>query len=281
MLDLPGGRLAYYRFGEGPDVFAIHGWPLHAATFRGMLPRLAGSFSVHLVDLPGAGHTRWGSPGGMRANLAALREAIEHLGLRRYALVAHDSGGMFARSLAASDPRVAALVLMGTEIPGHHPWQLAAYVAAARLPRAHRLLGAAMQVGAVRRSALGLGGCFRDPAYADGEFAERFLRPLADPAVMLGQMGLLRDFDPAAVDGLAAVHARIRAPTLCVWGERDPFFPVAKARAMLPQFAGGATLEVIPGARLFVHEDHADVVAALAAPFLERTLRADGERATA
>lgn len=281
MLDLPGGRLAYYRFGEGPDVFAIHGWPLHAATFRGMLPGLVRSFTVHLVDLPGTGHTRWASPGGLRANLAALRGALDHLALPRYALLAHDSGGMFARELAADDPRVAALVLMGTEIPGHHGWQLAAYGAAARLPWAHRLFGAALQWRAVRRSPLGFGGCFRDPAYAEGEFGELFVRPLARPEVMLGQLGLLRDFDPRAVDGLAALHARIRAPTLCVWGERDPFFPVERARAMLPQFAGGATLEVVPGARLFVHEDHADAAAARAVPFLAAHLGDDASRVTA
>jgi len=281
MLDLPGGRLAYYRFGAGPDLFAIHGWPLHAATFRGMLPRLTRSYTVHLVDLPGTGHTRWATPGGLRANLAALRGALDHLGLRRFALLAHDSGGMFARELAADDPRVAALVLMGTEIPGHHGWQLAAYVAAARIPGAHRLFGAALQVRAMRHSALGFGGCFRDPAYSDGEFGELFVRPLATPAVMLGQLGLLRNFDPKALDGLAAVHARIRAPTLCVWGERDPFFPVEKARAMLPQFAGGATLAVVPGARLFVHEDHADAAAALAAPFLEEKLCVEGAREVA
>jgi hypothetical protein len=35
----PGhGRLTYYRFGQGPDVVMIHGWPLHSATFRSTSP---------------------------------------------------------------------------------------------------------------------------------------------------------------------------------------------------------------------------------------------------
>jgi hypothetical protein len=32
MLDVGHAKLAYYRFGQGPDVVCVHGWPLHAAT---------------------------------------------------------------------------------------------------------------------------------------------------------------------------------------------------------------------------------------------------------
>jgi pimeloyl-ACP methyl ester carboxylesterase len=54
MVPVKGGRLAYWRFGTGPDVVAIHGWPLHAATYRNVLPHLVDRFCVHLVDLPEA-----------------------------------------------------------------------------------------------------------------------------------------------------------------------------------------------------------------------------------
>lgn len=276
MLDLPGGRIAHYRFGEGPPVVAVHGWPLHAATWRRLLPALTKRFTVHLLDLPGTSNTRWNSPGSMRADLDALRAAVERLRLGDYALLAHDSGGLFARHLAADNPSVRALVLAGTEIPRHHPWLLGLYVAAGRIPGGTRLLGAAMQVGALRRSPLAFGACFGDTRLADGDFHELFVRPLARPEVMEGQAGLLRDFDLRLIDGLASVHARIKAPTLCVWGERDPFFPVEKARAMLPQFAGGARLVSVPHARLFVHEEAPEVFEAEAVPFLVEHHRGQG-----
>ncbi len=268
MLDLPGGRVAYYRFGTGPDVVCVHGWPLHAATFRRLLPALTRHFTVHLLDLPGTGHTRWKTPAGLGPNLEALRQTVAHLSLSRYGLLAHDSGGLFARQLAADNPAVRALVLAGTEIPDHFAWQLGLYLAAGKIPGAHHLFGAALQVGPLRRSGIGFGGCFTDPTYADGEFGDLFVRPLARPEVMLGQMGLLRNLDPGVLKTLPAVHARILCPTLCLWGERDPFFPVEKARAMLPQFAGGARLVSIPQGRLFVHEDHPEVFDAQAVPFL-------------
>jgi pimeloyl-ACP methyl ester carboxylesterase len=201
-----------------------------------------------------------------------VRAGVDRVGLGPYALLAHDSGGVVARLVAADDRRVRGLVLAGSEIPGHHGALLAAIVWACRRPWASSLLCAALQVPFVRRSPLAFGTCFTDPAYADGDFARLFVEPLRRAEVARGQMALPRAFDFDSVDALAAVHAHIAAPTLCIWGDRDPFFPIAKARAMLPQFAGGAELVAIPGAKLFVHEDHPVALAAHAVPFLARCL---------
>jgi len=56
-----------------------------------------------------------------------------------------------------------------------------------------------------------------------------------------GHLALLRSLDFAFIDALEAVHARIKAPVLCIWGTRDPFFPIAKARAMLSELGGKAS----------------------------------------
>jgi pimeloyl-ACP methyl ester carboxylesterase len=272
MLDLPGGRLAYYRFGRGPDLVAVHGWPLHAATFRKLLPIFAPHFTVHLIDLPGAGQTCWRTPANVDTNTAALRAAVDHLDLRDFAMIGHDSGAMFTRMAAANDPRVRALVVAGSEIPGHHAWQLATYVALSKLPAAHRLLGGALQLGPLRRSSLGLGGCFGDMRCAEGDFDTLFIRPLARPEVALRAMELLNGLDPRALLRLREAHGNIRCPVLCVWGEDDPFFPIHKARAMLKEFGGDASLVAAPGARLFVHEECPDVFEAHALPFLTKHL---------
>jgi pimeloyl-ACP methyl ester carboxylesterase len=128
-----------------------------------------------------------------------------------------------------------------------------------------------MRFSAIRRSFLGFGGVFRDPAFVDGDFGDWFVRPLiGSRRVAEGQMALLRNLDFGLIDGLDAVHARIGAPVLCIWGADDPFFPVAKARRALAQFKGTAELIEIPGAKLFAHEDHSEAFVALAAPFLAR-----------
>lgn len=268
MIPVNGGELAYYRLGRGPDVVAIHGWPLHAATWRNVAAHLANDVTLHLFDLPGSGSTRWHDELAFDRYAAAVREGIDALGLDRYALLAHDSGGIVARQLAATDPRVHRLILADTEIPGHRGALLGAMLVAAKLPFFGSLLRMLLSVPALRRSSLAYGACFTDPRHVDGEFARLFIAPMRDPRITDAQLTLLRSFRHDVVDALAGLHGKITAPTLCIWGENDPFFPIAKARAMLSQFEGGATLVELPGAKLFSHEDHAAAFATHARTFL-------------
>lgn len=274
-VDVHHTRLAYWRFGSGPDLVFVHGWPLHSATFRRILPTLARDFTCHLVDLPGAGRSRptAATPFGLEEHADTLRRAIDKLGLERYSLLAHDSGAVFARLVAASDSRVRALVMGNTEIPGHRPKVVEMYVAMTKLPGAMALTRLLMRSERVRRSGIGFGGCFSDASYVDGEFHELFVAPLLETAnAMHDQTRLIRHLDFGVVDGLEEAHRRIDVPTLLLWGERDPFFPLAKAKQMLPSFRGGAELDVIADARLFAHEDHAERFASSASTFLGHAL---------
>src|SRR3954454_14518875 len=128
-LEIGAHRVASWRVGRGPDLVFLHGWPLHSATFRHVVPLLADAFTCHLVDLPGTGRTvsRPDALVSFVGHAEVMRGVADALGLRRYGLVAHDSGGFVARTLAAADPRVAVLAIGDTEIPGHNPWQLAVW----------------------------------------------------------------------------------------------------------------------------------------------------------
>lgn len=265
------GRLAHWRFGSGPNVLFIHGWPVHAATFRRIVPELAQQFALHLIDLPGSGQTQWSGRIDFPSHVAAVRGAVDALGLSRYTILAHDSGAVTARLLAADDPRVSGLILGDTEIPGHHPPLVKLYAWISHHPRLSALVVASMRIRTVRRSPLGFGGVFTDSGYVDGEFGELFVRPLLESKELAeNQFELFRNLDFALLDGLATVHRRIRAPVHCIWGTEDPFFPIGKARRMLEQFAGGAELVEIQGAKLFAHEDHPEAFAAHALAFLTR-----------
>lgn len=273
-LDVGHSRLAYRRFGSGPDVLFIHGWPLHSATFRGLVPLLAGSFTCHLLDLPGTGQTECGSaaPLDLRSHADTVRRAVELLALNRYGIVSFDSGGVVAREVAADDARVAGLVFGNTEIPGYHSPLLTAMMLLLRIG-GERLFLTMLRHRALRRSPLGYGGCFSDLDLLDGEFHELFVAPLlASPDAARGQLRLVEGLDAAWLDRLAETHARIRCPSVLVWGAEDPFFPLAKARPMLAQLAGGAELFAIAGAKLFVHEEHPRAFANHARPFLHSVL---------
>ncbi len=272
-VDVGHSRLAHWKFGRGPDVVFVHGWPLHSATFRAIVPHLASSYTCHLLDLPGAGRTESDddAPIDLLGHVRTLRHAIDRLGLDRYALVAHDSGGFIARGVAADDRRVTGLVLGNTEIPGHNPWLVVMYALLVRMPGGGTLLSDLMKSRSIRRSFLGFGGCFHDRALLDGDFHRFFVEPLVSSPLRSRQtMKLLSSVSARALESLRDYHARMKAPARLVWGVGDPFFPLEKARRMLPQFGGGADLVVLEKSKLFAHEERPEEFAAHASEFLRR-----------
>ena len=267
-------KVATWSFGSGPDLVLVHGWPLHAATFRDLVPALAQHFPCHRIDRPFAGQTRTDPDArlGLSDYARELGLAIDGLGLRRYAMLAHDSGAFMARVVAADHgDRVRGLVMGNTEIPGHTPWQLGAYLIMARLPGGEAIFRTSLKLRFIRHSNLAFGACFVDPAFADGQFGDLFVTPILD-ASETRTFKLLEHLDAAEMRALRTTHRRIQAPVKLVWGARDPFFPLPKAKAMLDQFGGPTELAVIEDGKLFVHEDRPEAFLAETVPFLRRHL---------
>jgi len=272
-LDVGAGEAAYRRVGSGPDVLFVHGWPVSGATFRTLLPHLAGHVTCHVIDLPGAGSSRFTADTTITVaqQIVNVRRIVDLLGLDSVAVVGHDSGGMIARHAMAGDPRLRAMGLIDTEQSGHAGWRFRAFLATRHLPGFGAGLGWVAGQPRLRRIGLVLGDAFADASLLDGEFDEFFLRPLhrsrerQDAAARL-----LKSFDMRYVRELGAVHRRIQVPVQLVWGDRDVFFPVRWAKEMVSSFPD-ARLAVVEGAGLFSHEERPDEVAAALLPALTGT----------
>jgi pimeloyl-ACP methyl ester carboxylesterase len=258
-VDVGNGHVALRSVGEGPDVLFVHGWPVSGATFRSLLPHLAPHVRCHVVDLVGAGDSRFDRSVRLDVSehAAAVRVVVDVLDVDTIALVAHDSGGLIARHALADDARVRAWGLVDTEQPQGASRRFRSFLQVRRLPRFEHLLSIVLNQPTLRRARLVLGDAFTDRALLDGEFTEFFLAPLATDSDRLWAAGeLLRSFDLAALDNLGDLHARMNAPVRLVWGSDDPFFPLEWTRDMLGGFGGPAALHVIEGGKLFVHEEY-------------------------
>jgi pimeloyl-ACP methyl ester carboxylesterase len=269
-LDVGAGEVALRSIGRGPDVLFVHGWPVSGATFRTLLPILAERVTCHVLDLPGAGSSRFDTdtPITIDTHIDSVRRVVDALGLDDVAVVGHDSGGMIARHALAGDPRVRAWGLLDTEQPHGLHWRFKAFLAARHVPGIGTGLGWVMGRPRLRRNSLVLGKAFADRDRLDGEFDEFFLRPIHTiPERRDAAMRLLASFDERFVRDLAGLHARITVPVQLVWGEEDAFFPVDWAREMVGTFPD-ARLEVVPDAGLFAHEERPDAVAAALLPTL-------------
>lgn len=268
-LDVGAGEVAHRRVGRGPDVLFVHGWPVDGATFRSLLPHLAEHVTCHLIDLPGAGSSRFtgATPVTPDHHIRSLPRVLDLLGLDDVAVVGHDSGGLIARHALAGDPRVRSMGLIDTELPTIG-WRFRAFVATGRLPGVAAGLRQVARSPRIRRNRLVLGRAFADRSRLDGDFDDLFLRPLReDPERLAAAVRTLRGFDLRLVHDLPRVHARIAVPVQLVWGAEDAFFPVADAEAAVASFPD-ARLAVIGDAGLFAHEERPREVAQALLPTL-------------
>ena len=77
------GEVAYRVVGTGPDVLFVHGWPVSGATYRTLLPHLADHVTCHLIDLPGAGSSRFtaDTPLSIENHIHSVRRTLDLLEL--------------------------------------------------------------------------------------------------------------------------------------------------------------------------------------------------------
>lgn len=281
-IDIGHSQVPLYSLGKGPDLLFVHGWPMTANTYRFALPELSKHFRCHLIDLPGSGKSRFDkkTPIDFMSHAESVKRVVQKIGFDRYALVGHDSGGAIARYVTASDDKVAALVLSGTEIPDHHPTFVSQLQFAARLPFFESIARVAFRSRMLLRSNYGFGGGFYDRSRIDDEFDALFIQPMVQHGpLMYGALELLRTLKPSFVNNLAGAHAKIKVPVQLVWGEKDPFFPLEKARDMAAQFVD-ASLESVPKAKLMVHEEHPKEFARAAIKTLKRGFESKPSKAS-
>ena len=130
------GEVAVRTVGSGPDVLFVHGWPVHGATFRLLLPHLVEHVTCHVVDLPGAGSSRYDTNTDLSIanHVTSVRRSVELLELDSVAVVGHDSGGMIARHAMTGNDRLRAMGLINTEPSGGVGWRFRSFIADAISP---------------------------------------------------------------------------------------------------------------------------------------------------
>jgi pimeloyl-ACP methyl ester carboxylesterase len=256
-LDLGHARLPYWVTGSGPDLVLVHGWPVDGRTWRRIVPPLAEHFTCHVIDLPGAGRSTWTpqTPRGCDGLTASLTQAVEKMQLdERFGFVAFDSGGGFARKVAAQMPeRIVGLALGNTETPKDYSSLFRAALRNGRKFGAKTAMWFGLQFGFVREKAWETSAT---DAALRKELAELFVRPLArDRRKFSGVFVLADGLRAEDFDGCYEAHGKITAPVRLIWGTDDPWFKLDAAKRMVEQFAGPTTLDEIEGGKLFVHEE--------------------------
>lgn len=103
--------LHIHTTGSGPHLVLLHGWAMHGGVFAPLVEALRADFTVHVVDLPGHGHSR---DSAMRLALAPVADALATR-LPPALWLGWSLGGLFALEAARRHPQqVRALVMLAS-----------------------------------------------------------------------------------------------------------------------------------------------------------------------
>ncbi|MDQ3962667.1 MAG: alpha/beta hydrolase [Actinomycetota bacterium] len=237
LIDVAGTKIFTRRSGEGPVVLLLHGFPQTGHCWRYVARHLQKRFDVIVPDVPGFGRSDRPPESDAGAVAAVLDDYLDRLGVEKATIVGHDWGGAFSFRMALDhQPRVERLVITNSPFREMSLWR-AWYIMYFNIPLlpelSFRALGNRLIEGALKGGSRGR-GVFDDAAvrvyqdaYATNERVVSALayyrtttrRSLAKQVRgrFRGGRGSLR---PTGIEGDRP--RRIVAPTLLVWGMKDP-----------------------------------------------------------
>ncbi|OYO17929.1 alpha/beta hydrolase [Enemella evansiae] len=250
LVQLDGVPVATYRLepGTGPvpgELVICHGTPWSARVWAGVAAQAAAAgWRVFLWDMPGYGRSVMSAevPVDLAAQMRRLAALLEHWGLDRPHLLAHDIGGAVALGAHLLHDREYAELRLW-DVVTLDPWgspffRLVAEHAAvfAQLPpNLHRALVREYIAGAVYQE-------LPEPVLAG--LTEPWLSEAGRPAFYRQIAQLSPEHTRPLVERLGAV----RCPVAIGWGERDPWIPVEQAYRLRDALPGVPELTLLPAA---------------------------------
>ncbi len=248
----------------GEAVVFVHGNPDAGGDWEPLMRPVADFATVIAPDLPGFGGAdkRADQDYTVAGYAAHLAGVIEQLDVERVHLVAHDFGGPFALTWAASHPdRVASVTLINTGVLIDYRWH--------RLARVWRIpvIGELMQratTPAVARWVLS-----HDNPGLPEAWVDTIAGHLSPAGTKRAVLRLYRSTDRMDIEALSPVLREHDYDTLVVFGADDVYIPVAQAQRQRIPFPR-ARIEILPSTGHWAWLEQPDRVAELVVGFLRR-----------
>ena len=246
-----------------PAVLLVHGYPESSHMWRAVLPALAAAgFHAVAPDLAGFGDSEPDPPGTWERHVEALERFRAERELDSLALVVHDWGGLIGLRWACDHPGAAwALCISDTGFFADGEWHGLAQAMQTE-GQGEELVDGMTEEGFTAM----LGQISSGVGAAD---AHEYFKAFGDEPRRRGQLELYRSGDFGQLAPYEGRLAGLGVPTFLLWGEDDPFAPLAAAQRFQQEIPG-AELEVIAGAGHFVVDDAPDRYAEALVAFLMR-----------
>lgn len=258
-----GGELAVAVAGEGPDVLFLHGFPTSSFLWRNLAPGVwMNGMRAVVPDLLGYGASEKPERVALhpRAQAGYVREALNHLGVDRCAVVGHDVGGAVAQLLALDHGGAEALVLL--DAAAFDAWPIEGVRMLQEATSDQRTASFAAEVIDL---AIELGVSHRERVTEEVRAAYR--APFGGEDGARAFFRAIEGIDGAGLVGREADLEALAAPALLLWGEDDPYLGV-EVGERLQEAMPKASLAVLPGCSHLLPEEAPETVGPLVTEWL-------------
>jgi pimeloyl-ACP methyl ester carboxylesterase len=254
-----GRRIAWARAGSGPAVVFCHGTPFSSRVWAPYAEALADRFTVHLWDLPGYGRSSMDPEHRVAADVhaQALKALLDHWGLDRPQVVAHDLGGLVSlRALLVERAAYASLFLVDVVAipPSGSPFFKFVQDNPALLPQLPAYIHEAIVRAYVGNATYrGLSPEDLDPLvepWTGPEGQPAFYRQIADYDLELLHVNELPELD---------------LPVRVLWGTEDAWIPLETGRRLTGLVPGAVLTEVPEAGHLMQYDAPVALATALRA----------------
>lgn len=265
LVDVEGVRLHVRDTGprDAPALILLHGFGSSLHTFEPWAMALSDRYRVVRFDLPGTGLSSV-DPGNDYTDarsLVVLGALMDRLGLDTASLAGNSMGGRIAWRFAAEFPtRVDKLVLISPDGFASAGFE---YGKPPEVPAMVKLMRYVLPKAFLKMS---ISPAYADPSKLSDETVTRYHDLLLAPGsrdAMIARMGQLTLEEPAPF------LAKITAPTLLLWGEKDAMIPVANA-ADYDRLIPDAEVVVLENVGHLPHEEAPELSLVPVATFLAK-----------
>jgi pimeloyl-ACP methyl ester carboxylesterase len=218
---LPDGEtLAYIDMGyaSGPPVVLIHGYTDNARDWVPMLPYLSKRYRLILVDIRGHGQSSKPECCYNRLDFAYdIKLLLDGLGVRKADIVGHSLGSIIAQTFAEYWPDRTAHVVLISSTGGYPP----------ELPKRPPQFDFAAEIRKLKEpidaDSPFMIAWWDSPTPVDPDFIRRQRKDAAGIPLRVW-LAVLDEALPAnnVFADLQATLPRLKAPTLLIWGSKDP-----------------------------------------------------------
>lgn len=286
--DVNGVRLHYVSVGQGKLILFVHGFPEFWGEWENQLDEFGRDHQAVALDM--RGYNLSSKPADVEAYHAGhlvddLRALAEHLGHKKFTLVAHDWGGAVAWSAAMRYPQcVEKLIIINSPHPAvfarellNNPDQQAAsqYMLLFRSAKAEQVLSEdnyARLMDMVTQ--------FGSKWEMTQAVRLKYIQAWSQPGALTGGLNYYRAsplYPPTSPEDVAKINSvlnlpqemlAVKVPTLVIWGEQDRALLTGNLDG-LAQYVADLTVKRIPEGSHWVSHEQPDQVNALIREFLQ------------